>query len=108
MNFYRLLLFSALGFIYLETYCQEKKFTLNPAVSTGYSKLGAVRGTAGVIEDYYYVLENDYGGQLDFNNSIHTLLSIFSISKGELIKRVNLNELVANTKKKEIKFFSAM
>ena len=95
------MLFASACILHLPGYCQEKKFISIPFVDVGYPKLGAVKGAAGVIGDNYYILENDYGGRLDFKNNNQTILSISSISNGKLLKRVNLNEMVA-TKQKEV------
>jgi hypothetical protein len=63
------------------------------------SKLGSVRGCAGIFDDSYYILENDYGGPRDFKNNITTYITCFSISQGKIKFRLNLNEILAESKK---------
>jgi hypothetical protein len=99
MKIHTILIWAALSLSPFISYNQGNKMITNPGATAGYEKLGAVKGTAGVIGDNYYVLENDYGGAFDFNNNIRTILSTFSISSGKLVKRVNLNELVASSKR---------
>lgn len=70
--------------------------TLQPM---GFSKLGAIRGCAGMIGDNYYILENDYGRKFDFNNNSATIVTIMSVSTGRLKKRVNLNEMISTSRK---------
>jgi hypothetical protein len=90
----------AFSFILLSAvvYGQNNLFIATP-VEVAYEKKGAIRGCAGIIDDNYYVLENDYGARFDFNNNIQTIVSVFSISNGKLKKRFNLNEIVANSRK---------
>jgi hypothetical protein len=63
------------------------------------SKLGSVRGCAGIIGDSYYILENDYGSPHDFKNNISTYITCFSISQGKMKFRLNLNEILSESKK---------
>jgi hypothetical protein len=77
----------------------QNNFFFGTPVAMGYQKLGAAKGTAGIIGDNYYVLENDYGGAFDFNNNIRTIVTSFSISEGKFKNRFNLNEMVANSRK---------
>src|SRR4030095_6458475 len=80
-------------------FSQNKNFFFGSPVSMGYQKIGAAKGVAGIIGDAYFVIENDYGGRLDFNNNIRTIVSRFSISEGKFKNRFNLNELIGNSRK---------
>jgi len=76
----------------------------NPAfegivIPTSYDKLGAIKGIAGIIDDNIYVIENDFGGKFDMNNNIKTSIAIVSLQKGNLVKRVFLNDMVAQSGK---------
>ncbi len=64
-----------------------------------YEHLGAVKGSAGVIGDNYYVIENDFGSRFDLKNNIRSSLARFSISTGKFLNRIYLNELVATDRK---------
>jgi hypothetical protein len=82
-------------FLSLFLFAQNGSVDEGPVIDMGYKGVGAVKGTAGIIGDNYYVIENDYGRKLDFSNNIKTTLSILSLKTGNLIKRLSLNELVA-------------
>ena len=76
----------------------------NPAfegivIPASYDKLGAIKGIAGIIDDNIYVIENDFGGKFDMNNNIKTSIAIVSLQKGNLVKRVFLNDMVAQSGK---------
>lgn len=82
-----------------DLFSQKISFVSSNAVPFAYSKLGSVRGCAGIINDNYYILENDYGGAFDFKNNISTYVTCFSISHGKMKFRLNLNEILAESKK---------
>lgn len=93
-----ILLFTGLMF-FSDSFSQKISFISSNPVPFAYSKLGSVRGCAGIINDSYYILENDYGGVFDFKNNISTYVTCFSISQGKMKFRLNLNEILAESKK---------
>ena len=93
-----ILLFTGLIF-YSDSFSQKISSVSSNPVPFAYSKLGSVRGCAGIINDSYYILENDYGRAFDFKNNISTYVTCFSISQGKMKFRLNLNEILAESKK---------
>jgi hypothetical protein len=86
----------------LSLFSQNNAIIEGPVIDIGYNGHGALKGTAGIIGDNYYIIENDYGRALDFNNNIKTSLTILSLTTGNLVKRIPLNELVAAQSKQGI------
>lgn len=86
---------------------QENKIKMFNENQTGYDKNGAVKESAGIIEDKYLSVESDYGRGLDFKNNINTFISVYSLNTGKQINRFSLNVIAAgNTKEVDDIFFS--
>jgi hypothetical protein len=100
MKRFALFVLSVLSYLFL--FPQNNSVFEGPEIDVGYNGVGAIKGTAGIIGDNYYVVENDYGKALDFNNNIRTIVSILSLKTGNLVKRVLLNDLVAEESNQKI------
>jgi hypothetical protein len=94
-----LILLLAVSMSFSNSFSQKISIVSSDPVPFAYTKLGSVRGCAGIINDSYYILENDYGSARDFKNNITTYITCFSISEGKMKFRLNLNEIVAESKK---------
>lgn len=81
---------------------QQKTLFSGPVTDVSYKKLGSIRSCLGTLNDEYILLENNYGGPMDFNNNIVSNISTFSIKTGVLKSRFNLNELISNSKNKGV------
>lgn len=92
---------SACLFLFLPLFAlsQQKSPFAGPITDVSYKKLGALRNCIGILNDDYILLENNYGGPMDFNNNIISNISCFSAKTGALKSRFNLNELIKDSKK---------
>ena len=80
-------------------HAQQNSAFEGSVIPVGYDKLGAIKGVAGIIGDNFYIIENDFGGRFDMNNNIKTSIAIVSIQTGNLVRRVSLNDMVAQSRK---------
>lgn len=93
-----LLAFCLMVFIQHSGSSQKGLLFASKTAPYAFSKLGAVKSCAGITNNTYYIIENDYGTRGDFKNNIRTSVAAFSLD-GKFKKRFNLNEMAASSGK---------